>query len=241
MSVTEATAIKNHRVVSHEEWLAARTAFLAKEKEFTKLRDQLSRQRRELPWERVDKEYAFDTPSGRNTLSDLFEGRSQLIVYHFMFAPEWDEPCSSCSFWADNFDGIPIHLNQRDITFLAAARAPLDKIETFKERMGWNFKWVSSGPSEFNYDFQASFTAEEVAAESAFFNYRRQDPFTTDRESISVFYKDESGAIYHTYSCYGRGIDLMNTAYNYIDLTPMGRNEDPSNPQDWVRFHDRYK
>ncbi|HEX9132876.1 MAG TPA: DUF899 family protein, partial [Ktedonobacteraceae bacterium] len=187
------SSIKAHPVVSHEEWLSARMAFLAKEKEFTRLRDELSRQRRELPWEKVDKQYIFDGPGGKETLAELFENRSQLIVYHFMFAPDWDEGCPHCSFWADNFNGISVHLNHRDVTFVAISRAPLTKIESFKKRMGWNFKWVSSFQSDFNFDYQASFIPEEVQSGTAFYNYRRMDPHDTDREGTSVFYKDESG------------------------------------------------
>ncbi len=206
-------SIKTHPVVSHEEWLSARTAFLAKEKEFTRLRDELSRQRRELPWEKVDKQYVFDGPSGKETLAELFENRRQLIVYHFMFAPEWD-----------------------------VSRAELSKIESFKKRMGWSFKWVSSFQSDFNFDYQASFTPEEVHSGTAFYNYRKMDPYDTDREGISVFYKDESGGVFHTYSCYARGIDMMNGTYHYLDLVPKGRDEEGlEGPQAWVRHHDRYE
>ena len=235
-------SIKAHPVVSHEKWLSARTAFLAKEKEFTRLRDELSRQRRELPWEKVDKQYVFDGPSGKETLAELFENRSQLIVYHLMFAPEWDEGCPHCSFWADNFNGIAVHLNHRDVAFVAISRAPLTKIESFKERMGWSFKWVSSFQSDFNFDYQASFTPEEFHSGAAFYNYTRMDSYDTDREGISVFYKDESGAVFHTYSCYARGIDMMNGTYHYLDLVPKGRDEEGlEGPQAWVRYHDRYE
>ena len=237
----DSNGIKNHPVVSHEEWLAARTAFLAKEKEFTRLRDELSRQRRELPWERVDKQYVFDGPGGKETLAELFENRNQLVVYHFMFPPDWDEGCLHCSFWADNFNDIVVHLNHRDVTFVAISHAPLTKIEPFKERMGWSFKWVSSFHSDFNYDYQVSFTPEEVQAGAAFYNYRETDPGLTDREGTSVFYKDESGGIFHAYSCYARGIDMLNTAYHYLDLVPKGRGEEGRDPQYWVRHHDRYE
>ncbi len=233
--------IKNHPVVSHGEWLAARTALLTKEKEFTRQRDALSQQRRELPWEKVDKQYVFDGPHGKETLAELFENRSQLVVYHFMFSPEWDEGCPSCSFWADNFNPIGIHLNHRDVTFVAISRAPLAKIETFKRRMGWNFKWVSSFNTDFNYDFNVSFRPEELQRGSAFYNYTKMDPGGEDREGASVFYKDEHGNIFHTYSSYARGIDLLNTAYNYLDLAPKGRDETPETIQDWVRYHDRYE
>ncbi len=236
------SSIKDHPVVSREEWLAARTAFLAKEKEFTRLRDELSRQRRELPWEKVDKEYVFDGPGGKETLAELFENRRQLVVYHFMFSPEWDEGCLHCSFWADNFNGIGVHLNHRDVTFIAISRAPLAKIEPFKKRMGWSFKWVSSFQNDFNFDYHVSFTPEEMQSGAAFYNYSKTDLDDADREGVSVFYKDESGAVFHTYSAYARGIDMLNTAYHYLDLVPKGRDEDgPEGPQAWVRYHDRYE
>jgi predicted dithiol-disulfide oxidoreductase (DUF899 family) len=236
----DSSRIQDHPVVSREEWLSARTAFLAKEKEFTRLREELSRERRALPWVKVDKPYVFDGPSGKETLADLFEGRSQLVVYHFMFSPEWDEGCSSCSFWADNFNGIGVHLNHRDVTLVAISRAPLAKIEPFKKRMGWSFKWVSSFQNDFNYDYQASFTPEEVQSGRAFYNYALTDPGETDREGISVFTKDENGAVFHTYSCYARGIDAVNGAYQFLDLVPKGRDED-ERTQVWVRHHDRYE
>jgi predicted dithiol-disulfide oxidoreductase (DUF899 family) len=234
--------IEGHPVVSHEKWLSSRTAFLAKEKEFTRLRDELSRQRRELPWEKVGKTYTFDGPSGKETLADLFEGRSQLVVYHFMFTPEWDEGCKHCSFWADNFNGIGVHLNHRDVTLVAVSRAPLAKIEAFRKRMGWSFKWVSSAGSDFNFDYQVSFTPEQRKSGEARYNYSKEDPGFEDREGASVFYKDPSGAIFHTYSCYARGIDILNCAYHYLDLVPKGRDEDGLEfTQAWVRHHDRYE
>lgn len=242
MTYDERPDLKSHPVVPHEEWLAARTAFLAKEKEFTRLRDELSRQRRALPWEKVDKLYVFDGPGGQETLSDLFAHRSQLVVYHFMFPPEWDEGCLHCSFWADSFNGSPIHLNHRDVSFVAISRAPLAKIEPFRQRMGWSFKWVSSFQSGFNFDHYVSFTPEELQSGTAFYNYVPTDPGGTDREGISVFYQDESGAIFHTYSCYARGIDMMNATYQYLDLTPKGRDEEQlEDAQAWVRHHDRYE
>jgi predicted dithiol-disulfide oxidoreductase (DUF899 family) len=234
--------LNDHPVVSRAAWLAARTALLAKEKEFTRLRDELSRQRRELPWVRVDKPYVFAGPRGEETLADLFEKRSQLIVYHFMFSPEWDEGCKHCSFWADNFNGIGVHLNHRDVTFVAVSRAPLAKIEPFKKRMGWSFKWVSSCQNDFNYDYHVSFTPEEIQRGVAFHNYAWTKVDLTDHVGISVFYKDESGAIFHTYSCYSRGVDMLNGAYHYLDLVPKGRDEDGLQfTQAWVRYHDRYE
>jgi predicted dithiol-disulfide oxidoreductase (DUF899 family) len=234
--------LQDHPVVSHEEWLSARTAFLAKEKEFTRLRDELSRQRRALPWERVGKPYVFDGPRGPETLADLFDQKSQLIVYHFMFGPDWDEGCLHCSFWADNFNGIPVHLRHRDATLVAVSRAPLAKIDRFKARMGWRFKWVSSFANDFNFDYHVSFTPEQMQNGSAFYNYATTDPGDAEREGVSVFYQDPSGAIFHTYSAYARGIDMLNGAYHYLDLAPKGRDEAGlEGPQDWVRHHDRYE
>src|SRR5712691_1995214 len=234
--------VEKQRVVSHKAWIEARKKFLAKEKKFTRLRDELARQRRALPWEKVEKQYVFDGSSGRETLAELFEGRSQLVVYHFMFAPEWNEGCKHCSFWADNFNDIIVHLNHRDVSFVAISRAPLEKLEAFKKRMGWSFKWVSSGRNDFNYDHQASFTPEQVESGTAFYNYSKFDVGVTDREGVSVFYKDKSGAVFHTYSSYARGIDMLNTAYHYLDLVPKGRDEDGLEfTQSWVRHHDRYE
>ena len=239
---SSAADIEGHPVVSHEKWLSARTAFLAKEKEFTRLRDELSRLRRELPWEKIVKRYVFEGPNGQETLADLFANRSQLVVYHFMFSPEWDEGCKHCSFWADNFNGIDVHLAHRDVSLVAISRAPLAKIEAFKKRMGWSFKWVSSSGNDFNYDFHASFTEEERKSGKAFFNYRREDPGFADREGTSVFYRDPSGSVFHTYSCYARGIDMLNGAYHFLDLVPKGRDEDGLEfTQAWVRHHDRYE
>ena len=228
-----------HEVVPHEQWLAARKAFLAQEKAFTRERDRLSRARRDLPWERVEKDYVFDGPAGKQTLAQLFGDSSQLVVYHFMFDPEWDEGCKSCSFWADNFNGIPVHLRARDTALVAVSRAPLPTLEAYRKRMGWSFTWLSSFDSDFNRDFGVEFTEEEVEQKRADYNYTVQDPFDTQREGVSVFSKDESGAVYHTYSAYARGIDLLNGAYNYIDLTPKGRDEGEGNMA-WLRRHDEY-
>ncbi len=235
-------SLEGHPVVSREAWLSARTALLAKEKEFTRLRDDLSRQRRELPWVKVDKAYVFDGPSGKEPLAALFASRSQLVVYHFMFNPAWDEGCRHCSFWADNFNPIGVHLNHRDVTLVAISRAPLAKIESFKKRMGWSFKWVSSSQNDFNYDYHVSFTPEEIQGGAVFYNYARTKMDNEDREGLSVFYKDQGGAVFHSYSCYARGIDLLNTAYNFLDLVPKGRDEDGlAFTQSWVRHHDRYE
>jgi len=234
-------ATSKHKVVSKKQWLAARKALLVKEKKFTHLREQLARQRRQLPWVKVEKEYVFDGPKGRETLSDLFEGKSQLVVYHFMFGPEWGEGCSHCSFWADHYDGMGVHLNQRDVNFVVASRAPLAEILPFKKRMGWDFKWVSSFPSDFNYDFHVAFRPEEIEKGSVFYNYENVDMGDmTDREGISVFYKDKKGDLFHTYSTFARGIDMVNTTYQFLDLVPKGRDENPEEPQDWVQYHDRY-
>jgi predicted dithiol-disulfide oxidoreductase (DUF899 family) len=242
MATSAPSALDNHPVVPHDAWVAARTALLAKEKELTRLRDELSRERRALPWERVGKEYVFEGPSGKETLADLFERRSQLVVYHFMFNPDAEEGCKHCSFWADNFNGIGVHLNHRDVSFVAVSRAPLVKIERFKRRMGWGFKWVSSAHNDFNYDYQVSFTPEQIQSGAAVYNYAPADIAFPDREGVSVFHRDARGAVYHTYSCYARGIDILNTAYNYLDLVPKGRDEDGLDfTQAWVQYHDRYQ
>ena len=227
----------SHRVVSHDQWIAARKELLAQEKEFTRQRDELSRRRRELPWERVEKDYLFDGPNGQQSLADLFDGRSQLIVYHFMFLPEWEAGCPHCSFWADNFDDNVIHLNHHDTSMVAISRAPSAKLEAYRKRMAWSFKWLSSGDSDFNYDYGVSFRPEEQKASA--YNYGTIVPGMSDREGISVFFKDADGSLFHTYSAYARGIDMMNTAYHYIDLTPKGR-EEGDKPQYWVRRHDEY-
>ena len=233
------TVIQSHPVVSRETWLAARSALLAKEKEFTRLRDELSRQRRDLPWEAVNKEYVFDGPKGKQSLPDLFDGRSQLIVYHFMFDPSWDAGCPHCSFWADNFNGIVVHMNHRDTTMIAVSHAPYNKLAAYEKRMGWSFKWMSSFGTDFNFDYHVSFTPEEIARKKAFYNYQMQDPKSAEHAGCSVFYKDSNGRLFHTYSAYARGIDLVNTAYNYMDLTPKGRDEGDRG-QFWVRRHDEY-
>ena len=233
--------LDNHQIVSKNEWIEARKVLLKKEKQFTALRDQLSKQRRDLPWVAVDKEYVFDGPNGKQTLSELFDGRSQLIVYHFMYDPNWDAGCPSCSFWADNFNNIIVHLNQRDVTMIAISKAPYNKIAAYKKRLGWEFKWVSSFDTDFNFDYFVSFTPEELAKKEASYNFISQDPRISEREGVSVFYKDSSGKIFHTYSAYERGIDILNNTYNYLDLVPKGRDEDGYDfPMAWVRRHDEY-
>src|SRR5262245_37760175 len=222
MKVIE-TAMPSHKVVSREEWLKARKAHLAKEKEFTRLRDELSRQRRALPWVKIDKHYVFDGPKGKETLSDLFDGRSQLIVYHFMFGPAWEEGCPSCSFLVDHVDGALAHLNARDVTLAVVSRAPLPRIEAFKKRMRWRFKWVSSYGNDFNYDYHVSFRKDEMAKGKGYYNYEMQGLPVEELPGTSVFYKDATGELFHTYSCYARGGDLLLGAYNYLDLVPKGR------------------
>jgi predicted dithiol-disulfide oxidoreductase (DUF899 family) len=233
--------LDSHKIVSQEEWLEARKRLLTQEKESTRLRDRLSQQRRELPWVRVEKNYIFDGVPGKETLADLFEGRSQLVVYHFMFAPDWKEGCRSCSFWADGFNAIGVHVIHRDVTMVAISRAPIEKLEAFKRRMGWTFKWVSSGNNDFNYDYQVSFTPQEFENEVEY-NYTQQKTDTPDLPGVSVFYRDSSGDIFHTYSAYSRGIDILNPAYNYLDLVPKGRDEGELEwPMAWLRYHDQYE
>jgi predicted dithiol-disulfide oxidoreductase (DUF899 family) len=232
---------ENHKVVSANEWLRARLDLLAKEKEFTRLRDQLSQQRRELPWERVDKEYVFEGPQGRETLAQLFENCSQLIVYHFMFAPDWEAGCKHCSWWADNFDRNIVHLNHRDVTMVAISHAPLLKLEAFKKRMGWSFKWLSAADTDFNYDYHVSFRPQEVPRGEIYQNYRRKKSSMGEVAGVSVFYKDPQSRIFHTYSCYERGLDMLNAGYHLLDLVPHGRDENGLPfPQAWVQYRDNY-
>jgi predicted dithiol-disulfide oxidoreductase (DUF899 family) len=230
-----------HKIVSQDEWLAARKTLLAKEKEFSKARDRLSAARRQLPWVKVDKTYVFDGPAGRETLADLFGGRSQLIVYHFMLGPGWKEGCPSCSFLADHFDGAAIHLAQRDVALVVVSRAPLAEIEAYQRRMGWRFKWVSSFGSDFNHDFHVSFTPEEKAGGRVEYNYAMGMFPSEEAPGLSAFYKDEKGAVFHTYSSYARGLDMLIGAYHFLDMAPKGRDEDGLA---WsmvcVRHHDRY-
>lgn len=229
------------KVVPPAEWLAARKELLKKEKEFTRLRDELSRQRRELPWEKVEKQYAFDGPKGKETLADLFGGKSQLIVYHFMLGPGWKEGCPSCSYLADHFDGAAVHLAQRDSRLVVISRAPWLEIEAFKKRMGWQFKWVSSSGSDFNFDYRVSFSEAEKAKGKVLYNYQMTDFPSTEGPGASVFYKNDAGEIFHTYSTYARGLDILVGTYNFLDITPKGRDEDGlANSMAWVRHHDNY-
>jgi predicted dithiol-disulfide oxidoreductase (DUF899 family) len=230
-----------HKIVPHDEWLAARKAHLADEKAFTRARDVLSQKRRDLPWEKVEKNYVFDGANGKQTLADLFGGKSQLIVYHFMLGPDWEEGCASCSLLADHFDGAVIHLAQRDVAFAVVSRAPLQKIETFKRRMGWRFKWVSSLGNDFNFDYQVSASPEEKATGVTIYNYAKTQFPSDERPGASVFFKDAGGQVFHTYSSYGRGLDILIGAYNFLDIAPKGRDEDGLKyGMAWVRHHDKY-
>ena len=230
------------KVVSREEWIAARKQLLVREKELTRLRDQVSEERRALPWVKVEKNYVFEGPDGKETLADLFGGRSQLVVKHFMFGPEWEEGCVGCSFEVDHIEGALVHLEHHDVTYVAISRTPLAKIEAFKKRMGWRFKWVSSYGSDFNFDYHVSFTKEDLARGKVDYNYRLIDASIDELSGISVFYKDEAGEIFHTYSTYARGAEELLSTYIVLDLTAKGRNETcPSHDlTDWVRYHDKY-
>ncbi len=233
--------LDNHSVVSREDWLAARRELLEMEKKLTRLNDELSAMRREMPWVRVEKEYVFETPEGKRTLADLFEGRSQLIVYHFMFGPGWKEGCDGCSFLSDHFDGANLHLPHHDVSLVAVSRAPLTELLPFKERMGWKFPWVSSYGGDFNYDFHASSSREQLASGKILYNFEEVDSEDAGEEhhGVSVFYKNSSGELFHTYSCYSRGVDILCGTHNLLDLTPRGRNE--KGTMDWVRLHDQYE
>ena len=235
--------MSSHPIVSREQWIEARRSLLAKEKQLTRQHDQLARERRELPWVRVEKEYVFDTPNGKKALGELFAGRSQLFIYHFMFGPEWKEGCPSCSFVSDHLDGTVPHLAARDVTLTMVSRAPLAKIEAFKKRMGWRFPWVSSSGSDFNYDYQASFTPEQRATGKVYYNFTEQKFPSEEGPGASVFYKDpKTGEIFHTYSTYGRGVDQFIGTYTVLDLVPKGRDEDDLTfDMAWVRHHDRYE
>ena len=231
-----------HKVVSREQWIEARKAHLAHEKEFTQARDRLSEERRALPWVKLDKPYLFDGPDGKTTLADLFRGRSQLVVQHFMFAPDWTEGCKSCSFWADGFERMIPHLAARDTTLVAVSRAPLHRLDAFKARMGWTFDWLSSAGNDFNSDYAVSFTSDEIKSGAKIYNFGTSGFGVEEAPGISVFYRDEAGSIFHTYSCFARGLDMMNAAYHYLDLTPLGRREQGlPYPMDWLRLRDRYQ
>ncbi len=230
----------NHPVVSKRDWIAARMELLTREKELTRQRDELARLRRALPWVKIDKPYIFDGPDGLLSLGDLFDGRNQLIIYHFMFGPDWEEGCPSCSFWADNFDGITIHLAHRDATMAAVSRAPYEKLKAYRKRMAWSFPWYSSFGSDFNFDFQVSYTPEQIVSGGAEHNYR-QTKVMGELPGVSVFYRGDNDEVYHTYSTYARGLDMLNGAYHYLDLLPKGRDESELPwTMAWVRRHDQY-
>ncbi len=231
-----------HEVVASGKWTEARKALLEKEKEHTRQHDEISRLRRELPWEKVGKKYSFDGPNGKESLSALFAGRSQLIIYHFMLGPGWSEGCKSCSFLADHIDASLVHLANRDVTLVVVSRAPLAEIQAFQKRMGWQFKWLSSNESDFNFDYHVSFTKDEMAKGESDYNYGVRRFPSDEGPGASVFYKDQSGDLFHTYSTYGRGLDILLGAYNYLDFTPKGRDEDGlAFSMSWVRHHDRYE
>jgi predicted dithiol-disulfide oxidoreductase (DUF899 family) len=232
--------MKKNKVVPRDQWMPKRKALLVKEKSFARAREKLAEMRRDLPWVKVDEAYVFDGPGGRETLAQLFGKKSQLIVYHFMFGPKWKEGCPHCSFWADHYDGMAPHLGARDASFVVISRAPLSEIRPFKKRMGWKFKWVSSSQNHFNYDYHVSFSPEDIKNKKVFYNYATGPMPVTDREGISVFFKDKRGDIFHTYSTFARGIDVVNPTYQFLDLLPKGRDE-RGRGQFWVRYHDRYK
>jgi predicted dithiol-disulfide oxidoreductase (DUF899 family) len=239
---TNAESAEKHRVVSRDQWLAERRRLLAREKELTHLSDTIAEERRALPWVRIDKAYTFDTPQGPRVLADLFEGRRQLLMQHFMLAPGAEQGCKSCSYMADHSDGMTVHLAHRDVTFLAVSRAPLAEIERFRRRMGWQFKWVSSHGSDFNYDFGVSFTPEQVARGTVDYNYAPRPMKNQDLPGVSAFFKDDAGDVFHTYSTYGRGVEVMMGTYRMLDLAPKGRDEQDQNyTMEWVRHHDRYE
>jgi predicted dithiol-disulfide oxidoreductase (DUF899 family) len=230
-----------HKIVSADEWLAARRALLAEEKALLKAHDALAAKRRALPWVKVEKRYEFEGPDGRETLSDLFDGRSQLIIKHFMLGPDWEEGCVGCSFGADQLDGQLVHLVNHDVMLVAISRAPLAKIQAFQKRMGWHFKWVSSFGSDFNFDYHVSFTDEDRARDRAFYNFELGRYMSDEMPGFSVFYKDEAGQVFHTYSVFARGTDQLGSTYSLLDLTPKGRNEPPGGDLTaWVRHHDKY-
>jgi predicted dithiol-disulfide oxidoreductase (DUF899 family) len=232
---------ESYRVVSREDWTDARRKLLVKEKMLTRQRDQISRERAALPWVRVERDYAFEGPDGTVHLADLFEGRSQLIVYHFMFGPDWEEGCVGCSFLADHLGGLLVHLENHDVSLVVISRAPFQKIEAFRQRMGWNFKWLSSFGSDFNFDYHVSFTPEELASGTGYYNFQESKADIDELSGTSVFYRDEDGTIFHTYSAYARGDEQLLGAYHFLEMTPKGRNETLNgNLTDWVRHHDRY-
>ena len=239
-SKTKESQMNHPEIVSEAEWLVARKDLLAREKEFNRQRDALSAARRQLPMVKIDKEYVFDGTDGKETLADLFDGRSQLIVYHFMFGPDWEEGCKSCSYLADHFDGANWHLPHRDVTFVVISRAPLSELESYRKRMGWRFKWLSSHGNDFNFDYHVSFTKDDEAKGKVYYNYGMGEFMSDELPGLSVFYKNAEGDIFHSYSVYARGLDILVGTYNFLDLTPLGRQEKKGEGMDWVRRHDQY-
>jgi predicted dithiol-disulfide oxidoreductase (DUF899 family) len=234
--------VQPHKIVSREQWIEARKAHMAHEKEFTRARERLAEERRALPWVKVDKQYAFDGAGGKVGLADLFQSKPQLVVQHFMFAPDWDAGCKSCSFWADGFERMIPHLAARDTTLVAISRAPLSKLADFKRRMGWTFDWLSSAGNDFNFDYAVSFTPQAIKSGEKVYNFGTSGFGVEEAPGISVFYRDEAGDVFHTYSCFARGLDMMNAAYHYLDLTPLGRHEEGlPYPMDWLRLRDQYQ
>lgn len=232
-----------HQTASRDEWLTARKELLAKEKELTRHRDEVNEARRQLPWVMIEKPYLFDTPQGKCTLAELFDGRRQLIIQHFMYGPDWQEGCTGCSFGADHIDGAIQHLVHHDVTYVAVSRAPLEKLIAYKKRMGWKFLWVSSAGSDFNFDFNVSFRREDLDKGKVLYNYEMIETKMDELPGSSVFYKDDNADIYHTYSSYGRGNEEVIGAYMLLDMTPLGRNENGPhhNLMDWVKRHDQYE
>lgn len=234
-------SLANHPVVSRDQWLKARLALLAEQKAFTRQRDALAAKVRDLPWVRVEKSYTFDSPSGKKSLADLFGPRSQLIVYHFMFDPTWSQGCMGCSFLADNYNGIVVHLAHRDISFVTVSKAPPDKLEAFRKRMGWSFPWVSAANTDFSHDYNVSFTDQEILAGEGKYNYSEKPGPMRELPGVSVFYKNPRGEVFHTYSTFARGLEDFLTAYRYIDIAPKGRDEEQVGGMGWLRHHDRYE
>lgn len=232
-----------HPIATQDEWLKARRELLEREKEHFKAQDELARLRRELPWVKVEKDYVFDTMDGERTLADLFDGRSQLFVYHFMFGSDWEEGCTGCSFLCDHVDGARQHFEQNDLSFVAISRGPIEKLESYRKRMGWKFRWVSAGRTDFNYDYNVSFPPERVKDGKITYNFKEADTEIDELPGFSVFHKTEDGQIYHTYSAFDRGGEVLLGAYQFLDATPKGRNENGPNfnLMDWVKRHDTYE
>ncbi len=237
---TPVSPLAGHRIVSRDQWLRERLALLAEEKDLTRRVDALAAKVRDMPWVKVEKDYTFDTPNGKVRFADLFGSSSQLVVYHFMFDPTWSQGCMSCSFNADHYNGIVVHLAHRDISFVTISKASIEQIEQFRSRMGWTFPWVSGANTDFGRDFGVSFTDDELAADNSVYNFNRKPMLFREHPGLSVFYKDATGDIYHTYSVFARGLENFLTAYRYIDITPKGRDEAQTGGMGWLRHHDRY-